>query len=69
MLMWYMKWSMQDTMIKQIINAIKKVFRTIGKFVIQGYTSVYKWYATKDLTNFDQGTKLGQVKKLRLVLN
>ena len=64
-----MKWSMQATMIKQIINAIKKVFRTIGKFVIQGYTCVYNWYATKDLTNFDQGTKLGQVKKLRLMLN
>ena len=56
-------------MIKQIINAIKKVFKTIGKFVIQGYTCVYNWYATKDLTNFDQGSNLGQVKKLRLMPN
>ena len=67
--MWYMKWSMQDTMIKQITNAIKKVFKTIDKLDIEDYISVYKWYAIKDLINFDQGTKLGQVKKLRLVLN
>ena len=69
MLMWYMKWSMQDTMIKQITNAIKKVFKTIDKLDLEDYISVYGWYATKDLTNFDQGTKLGQVKKLRSVLN
>ena len=60
---------MQDIMIKQITNAIKKAFKTIDKLDLEDYISVYGWYATKDLTNFDQGTKLGQVKKLRLVIN
>ena len=50
-------------------NAIKKVFKTIDKLAIEGYISVYKSYATKDLAKNDLGTNQGQVKKLRLVLN
>ena len=64
-----MKWSMQDTMIKQVINAIKEVFKTIKKNLLIKTIQVFIIDVhSKDLTNLDLGSNVGQVKRLGLVL-